>query len=68
MQKKHLSDPGKVFLDPNEDSSNGQLDFHSDTFAFSPDGKILAYGLSLNGSDSVTIKVNETIPSTNLYL
>ncbi|ETN85081.1 peptidase, S9A family, beta-propeller domain protein [Necator americanus] len=58
-RQKSTKDEGEVFLDPNEISVDGTVSMG--TFIHRPtkwtiDGSILAYGLSENGSDWVTVK------------
>lgn len=48
----------KVFLDPNQFSSDGTVALSGT--AFSKDGKTLAYGLSESGSDWLKIKFRNT--------
>ena len=48
-RKKGLTDKPKVFLDPNEFSSDGLLSLTN--HSFSKDGKYMVYGVSKGGSD-----------------
>lgn len=62
-----ISDPGKVFFDPNKLSSDGTAAL-SDS-SFSDDGKLWAYGIARSGSDRTEWKVmnvqtGELLPDT----
>lgn len=54
-RQKELGGKAEVFLDPNVFSDDGTTSVSIQRF--SPDGAILAYGLSEAGSDWVTLKV-----------
>ena len=59
--KRSLDDPEpQVFLDPNTLSSEGTAALSN--ISFSKDGKYMAYGVSLSGSDWTNIRIKE-IPS-----
>ncbi|KAG5674537.1 hypothetical protein PVAND_004499 [Polypedilum vanderplanki] len=65
--QESLDGERKVFLDPNELSSDGTVALQS--LHFTKDGSLLAYGLSESGSDWVKIKFrdvekNEDFPET----
>lgn len=56
-RQKSLNDTPSVFLDPNELSSDGTVAIN--TFDFSNDAKMVAYGLSKSGSDWNKLKIRD---------
>ncbi|RKP21847.1 prolyl endopeptidase-like protein [Rozella allomycis CSF55] len=52
-----ISDPGEVFFDPNELAVDGSASLN--TYSFSESGKYFAFGVSCNGSDWVTIQIQD---------
>lgn len=57
FQQETPDSPGEVFLDPNTLSEDGTVSVGAKSF--SHDGKILAYSVSVSGSDWRTIKVRD---------
>ena len=54
----------EVFLDPNTLSNDGSVSMNG--MSFSPDGSLMAYGLSKSGSDWLTIHVRDTVTGKDL--
>ena len=61
---KSITDPGKVFLDPNKLSSDGTIALNG--MNFSDDGSLVAIGTSSGGSDMTEWKIMEV--ETGKYL
>jgi prolyl oligopeptidase len=59
-----LKDSGRILLDPNTLSKDGTIALSS--ISASEDGKLLAYGISVGGSDWVTWKVREVATGKDL--
>ncbi len=59
-----LKDGGRVLLDPNTLSKDGTIALNS--ISASEDGKLLAYGISVGGSDWVTWKVRDVATGKDL--
>jgi len=56
-QQDTLASEPRVFLDPNTLDADGTAALN--TFGFSKSGKLFAYGISLSGSDWITIYVQD---------
>ncbi|MDE3245983.1 MAG: S9 family peptidase, partial [Acidobacteriota bacterium] len=61
---ENLKDSGRILLDPNTLSKDGTIALGS--MAVSEDGKLLAYGLSVGGSDWITWKVRDVASGKDL--
>ncbi len=59
-----LKEGGRVLLDPNTLSKDGTIALNS--ISASEDGKLLAYGISVGGSDWVTWKVRDVVTGQDL--
>ncbi len=59
-----LKDGGRILLDPNTLSKDGTIALNS--ISASEDGKLLAYGISVGGSDWVTWKVRDVATGKDL--
>ncbi len=59
-----LKDAGRILLDPNTLSKDGTIALNS--ISTSEDGKLLAYGISVGGSDWVTWKVRDVATGKDL--
>ncbi|KAL7057975.1 hypothetical protein AAHC03_017005 [Spirometra sp. Aus1] len=60
----HLDGPSRVFFDPNVLDADGLTSLN--TYEFSEDGELFAYGLSHAGSDWVVIKVRNVATGEDL--
>ncbi len=61
---ENLKDAGRVLLDPNTLSKDGTIALSS--LSVSEDGKLLAYGISVGGSDWITWKVRDVASGKDL--
>ncbi len=59
-----LAQPGRVLLDPNGLSKEGTVALN--TLSFAQDGRYVAYGLSVGGSDWITWKVRDVATGQDL--
>ncbi|MEO8649344.1 MAG: prolyl oligopeptidase family serine peptidase, partial [Acidobacteriota bacterium] len=61
---KSLTDPGRVFIDPNKLSTDGTVSLSGSSFT--DDGKLWAYGLATGGSDRTEWRVRDVASGKEL--